>query len=479
MNRSIPAGWNRAISVVAFALLSIALFGCSGTGGADDPGEDPLAAAAHVVATIADSAQRESASRVVAIGNAEAGRFEDAERLASGIASPTEAGWAWTRIGQVMADSGREADARNALRNAIAAAERLSDTEAIVVRLSDVARGYERLGDRDSAREILGRALQLCGRIADPFFRVRDLSLLAERFAVVGDTAHGLEVLASAHKDLDTIHGPASIAIGYVVGAYAAVGDPATAVAISRSSPETRIRFDGLLAAARAWYRRGDAPTADTLLGEATALARAQEKVYSRLPGLAQIAQVYAAGGRRQKATDLLGEIQDSANAVTSAVEKFDAVAVISEGFLALKEFDAASDAVDKVIDYSVAFRNPNITASGARTLTAMAEAFIDSGSTTTAVRLLDRALSLSELVDSTARVRLLPQIIFDYARAGSFRRALELLASTSLEQADRVKLLASIGSEYAKRGKRPDEAEREILGRIVEKTGTYQRIHQ
>ncbi len=450
-------------------VLAVVVGGCSdGPGEGSDPSDRPFAASEKLAAAIRDSVAQQIAFMQLALNYADAGRIDDANRVAAQLRLPDQYVAAKTRIAEKLADSGKKTEASQALADARAGIAGIGSFDTRIVRLLALAVAHAKVGNRNEANVALNEARALVDSIPDPFFRIRVLCLTAESSAQAGDTAAANGDLERAISLRPLLKGPSEIAMGYVAISEAAVGDPGGALAVASSSELVRVRFDGVLAAARGYGRRGRTDTAVVLLKRAEEIARAEGAAHSRFPGLAQVAGVYGEIGQQQQALDILGEIQTAANADSSATGKFDAAAIIAMGFLGIKEFEAATHAAETAVEYSVAFQNPNVLTAGVQTLTSIAERFIDSGAVAAGIRLLDRARELARQVGPEQEAQLLPQLIFDYARARRFDVAWELLGSTGIDVGDKAKLSAALAAEHAKARRAPDEKEQQTIDRIV-----------
>ncbi|KXK56852.1 MAG: hypothetical protein UZ07_CHB004001201, partial [Chlorobi bacterium OLB7] len=202
-------------------------------------------------------------------------------------------------------------------------------------------------------------------------------------------------MLEQAAKGIDGKKMPGSLALGYISRAFGEIGRPATALATAAASPERRVQFDGLLNAAASYAKLGSTDSAVALLNKAAEVAASESEWHSRAPGWVAVAKQLAGIKEWKPAMEVLKKLQEGSNTLAPAAQ-FDAAVGIAECLVALRLSSQADSASAQVIRFSQGMSDPNVLGVVAATITAAAEAYIDSGMTASGIRLLDHAATVA-----------------------------------------------------------------------------------
>ncbi|MBK8912410.1 MAG: hypothetical protein IPM61_13895 [Chlorobi bacterium] len=458
--------------VCGLLLLGLIAAGCSnpdtppGTTQGEE-GENPFLRAAETVALqIPDTVARQTAQSTIATSYAEAGLFADANRMMQGLRLPEIQSYLIAKIATEQSRKGHDSIARTMLAAAASLDLSALTPSTRVVRTGELARAALRLGDTAAAKRFLDDGRVSAISIADPFFRTRAVAELAIIYAEAGFRNDASAMLEQAAKGIDGKKMPGSLALGYISRAFGEIGRPATALATAAASPERRVQFDGLLNAAASYAKLGSTDSAVALLNKAAEVAASESEWHSRAPGWVAVAKQLAGIKEWKPAMEVLKKLQEGSNTLAPAAQ-FDAAVGIAECLVALRLSSQADSASAQVIRFSQGMSDPNVLGVVAATITAAAEAYIDSGMTASGIRLLDHAATVAGSSPAGAeRESLLAQISYDQARAGNFTGAIAAYQQLA-QPRERALALASIGTEYAKAGRKPSAQELKILEAI------------
>ncbi|MCC7439444.1 MAG: hypothetical protein IT211_13210 [Armatimonadetes bacterium] len=454
-------------TVAAFALLAV---GCADS---DKPAEakigkgNPFLHAAETVAAgITDTVARQTALSTVAVNYAESGLFSDAERVMEGLKSAEIQTYLLAKLVTERSRNGDDSLARRILASAAALDLSSLTPSTRAIRTGELAKAALRLGDTAAAKRFLDDGRVSAVSITDPFFRTRAVSELAIIYAEAGFRDEATAMLNDAAKGIDGTKIPGSLALGYISRAFGNIGNPAAALATAAASPERRVQFDGLLNAAASYAKLGNTDSALILLNHATQIAGNEPEWHSRAPGWVAVAKQLAGIKQWKPAMEILEKLQAESDSLAPAA-RFDAAVGIAECLVALRMNSQSDSAATQAIHFSGAVSDPQILAPFAATLTATAEAYIDSSMAPSGIRLLDQAATLAGGSPAgPEREALLAQISYDQARAGNFAGAIAAYQKLT-QPRERALALAAIGTEYAKAGRNPSAEELKVLEAI------------
>lgn len=453
---------------IALAVLILLTIGCSNSDKPADvvqeKGSNPFLQAAEKVALeITDTVARQTALSTIAVNYAESGLFNDAERLMNGLLLPEIQTYLLAKIATEHSRKGHDSVARTILAKAVSLDLSPLTPDTRVVRTSELAKAALQLRDTATAKRFLDDGRVSAVSIADPFFRTRAVSELAVIYAEAGYHNEASVMLYEGVKGVDGKKMPGSLALGYISRAFGKIGKPAAALATATASPERRVQFDGLLNAGASYAKLGNLDSAILLLNKATELASNETEWHSRAPGWVAVSKQLAGIKQWKPAMEVLKKLQAESDSLAPAA-RFDASVGIAECLVALQLASQADSASVQIIRFSEGINDPQILGVFAATLTATAEAYIDSAMTAPGVRLLNHASTLASTSPaSTGRESLLAQISYDQARAGNFPGAIAAYQQLT-QPRERALTLAAIGAEYAKSGRNPSAEELKVL---------------
>ena len=198
-------------------------------------------------------------------------------------------------------------------------------------RLVEVAAVFAEMGEKPTAREVIGKAIAAANGVEDP---VGKAELLAEIAAIQGSKANGLGDPASARRTIaDARTAAESVEERFQAKALAAVATGCLAAGVTdvagelvskleesaRALDDGRPKVEALVAAANVHIEQKNADAAKPLLDDAAAGAKAIEGNENRAYALVTVALARSAAGDKKGATSLLKEAEKSANKVGDA----------------------------------------------------------------------------------------------------------------------------------------------------------------
>lgn len=461
------AGISRWLAVAAVALIAVGCADSDKPGQAEQGKGNPfLHAAETVAAQITDTVARQTALSAIAVNYAELGAFSDAERVSNGLKTAEVQTYLLAKIATEQSRKGHDSLARVILASAASLDLSPLTPSTRAIRAGELAKAALQLRDAAAAKRFLDDGRVSAVSITDPFFRTRAVSELAVIYAEAGFRDEATAMLNDATKGIDGKEMPGSLALGYISRAFGKIGKPAAALATAAASPERRVQFDGLLNAAASYAKLGNTDSALILLNNATTLASNESEWHSRAPGWVAVAKGLAAIKQWKPAMEILKKLQTESDSLAPAA-RFDAAVGIAECLVALRMNSQSDSAATQVIHFSGAVRDPEILAPFAATLTATAEAYIDSSMIPSGIQLLNQAATLAATSPAgPERESLIAQISYDQARAGNFTGAIAAYQQLT-QPRERALALAAIGAEYAKAGRNPSAEELKVLEAI------------
>lgn len=202
------------------------------------------------------------------------------------------------------------------------------DANATAPRLVGAAGFLAAIGDKSTAREALGVAVERAGSIGDP---VRQVTVLADAGGIYGNRDTGLADSTAATATLTLARDAAfaveeryraealaAVALGYTKGNVAeeAASMVEQLLETARSNDNPRAKAEGLAAAANVKAQTGSGDEATALLTEAAEVARGIERTESRAYALLAVGEATAESGDASAAKTVLDEAYAAADKV-------------------------------------------------------------------------------------------------------------------------------------------------------------------
>jgi hypothetical protein len=202
------------------------------------------------------------------------------------------------------------------------------DASATAPRLVSAAGFLAVIGDKSTAREALGVAVERAGSIGDP---VRQVAVLADAGGIYGNRETGLADSTAATATLTRARDAAlvveeryraealaAVALGYTKGNVAAEAASMVEQLLetARSNDNPRAKAEGLAAAANVKAQTGSGDEAKELLTEAAKVAREIERTESRAYALLAVGEATAESGDASAAKSVLDEAYAAADKV-------------------------------------------------------------------------------------------------------------------------------------------------------------------
>lgn len=181
--------------------------------------------------------------------------------------------------------------------------------------LVEIAAVFAELGEKRTARDILGQALRMATEIEDPISRA---TLLAKAGGVYGVKQGGVGEAKLARNTL------------------------ADAAEIAKTKVEERFRAGALAAVATGYVDAGLADAAKEILEMLEKSARDVENLRAKAEALAAAANVRAQGGETDAAKELLKEAAEAAKAIDGAENRTYALMAVAGANIAAGEKKAA-----------------------------------------------------------------------------------------------------------------------------------------
>ena len=322
-----------------------------------------------------------------------------------------------------------------------------------------IADKYADIGDRDVARQLLGRAVPFVTNDQDVTSKYFKLGIAAEAYAKAGDFGRALEVARQVQS-----RGRAT-ALAEIASRYAEAGDKNTARNVLREAvqaaealPDRKDRYyHPFMAVARAYARAG-------LLDEAVGFAERVPKPEEREWAMADVAVDAAEAGQVETALGVLRKLHRPDELVRAAC----AIAVrYARG--------GDKDQARRLLGYALQAGQFKAGAMSTDSFDEIVHAWVAMGEKARAAEMLAREAERAEAyAPGEGRAIALSQTADQYLQIGYRVTALDLLRK-ALQEMTREKSpqsiadsLAEIGATYGKAHEKPDAKARRILHDII-----------
>ncbi|MEM2191712.1 MAG: tetratricopeptide repeat protein, partial [Archaeoglobaceae archaeon] len=356
---------------------------------------------------------------------AEAGKFDKALEVAKSIFSEPHRSIALREVAKVIAEAGRFDEALKVARD-------IYDEYSRLWALKEVAIALAKAGRSEEANEIFDEALKVARSISDKFDRSTALEVVARALAEVGRSEEANEILDEALKAARSISDEIrrSAVLDSIARDLAEAGRFDEALKVARDIISDRLRSIALISIAEALAEAGR-------FDEALKFARSlSDGLYTRSSALSSVAKVIAEAGRFDEALEVARGIYNEYYRSTALGGIAEALAKAGRSEEANKIFDEALKVARSI--------SSDEDRSGA--LKRVAVALAKAGR-------FDEVLKVARSIPPTneySRSWALSYIAEALAEAGGFDEALKIARSISDESWRRSSTLAEIAKTIA-----------------------------
>jgi tetratricopeptide (TPR) repeat protein len=250
------------------------------------------------------------------------------EKKADEEKSPDRKSTAYLRVARAKLKAGDRKGAIESGKKALQALPEEGEAGVLAPKFVDVAVFLGEIGEKAQAKTALKNAVAMADSIGDP---VRKAGVFADAGAVYADRAKGVGDSKAAKAALDKakeIAGEmeprfkgdalAKVALGYVKGGLSDAASEMVEMLeeTGRSLEDARAKAEALAAAANVRTQTGKKDVAEGLLAEAAKAAKEVERAESRANALLAVGQAAAACGDRKQGLSLLEDAYKAADKV-------------------------------------------------------------------------------------------------------------------------------------------------------------------